>query len=91
MSNTPLTVTTATEVGQVAAAINEVNALIAATQAAIASGAPIYQISVNLQGQPTPLNSNYVMAVADTATILNAFLTIMQNNLTALNTQLASF
>jgi hypothetical protein len=86
-----LTIQTGVQAGQIAAACLQIQKGIADIQAALAAGGFIIgiQATVNENGTPVPLQSSLQMSVADTTTVLNALLTIYQNNLAALQSQLA--
>jgi hypothetical protein len=87
-----LTAQQAKQAGQIAATIDLLTASIAAAQQAVALGVTIqsYNATGNLSGSAVPLACTVPMSYTDSATILNALITIYQSNLNALNTQLAA-
>lgn len=87
-----LTVDTATQAGQIAAEIVQLQAALAAAQQAVSLNVVLqnYTATGYLSGQTMPLACNVPMSVTDSATILNALATIYQNNITALTAQLAA-
>ena len=89
----PLTVETATQAGQLAAAITLLISLITSVQGSIAKGAFITQIDVRLMnpdGSHDVLHGEMDFTVAESTSIFNDVITIYQSRLDGLNTQLAA-
>lgn len=82
-----LTLDQAAQAGQIAASISQLNSGVAAIQAAISGNGTLIQIQavVNLAGSPVNLNSNLPMSTSDSASILNAVMSVYQSNITALS------
>lgn len=89
----PLTVETATQAGQLAAAITLLNSLMTAVQAAIDNSVIVTQIDVRLKhqdGSGDTLHGELDFTVAESASIFNDVISIYQSRLTDLNSQLAA-
>jgi hypothetical protein len=85
-----LTVQTDQQAGQIAAAITTLNQVVADLQGAIAEGVQIMSMQTTLVGSGTVMQTQITFSAQDTASVFNAILTVAQNNLSALNAQLAS-
>lgn len=89
----PLTVDTATQAGQIAAAINSLTGLASGLQAAINNGSIVTQIDVRLQnpdGSRDTMHGEMDFTTTESASIFNDVITIYQSRITALNMQLAA-
>ncbi len=87
-----LTQAQAQQAGQIADQITILNAAVASIQNALANSMTLISQNATAYsgGTQFPLSCNYPLSVADSATVLNALLTVYNNNLTALNNQLAA-
>lgn len=85
----PLTVESALQAGQLATAINYLTAQQTELQSMVKSGLPILAFSVQTSG--LEVTGNFQLNPADSATVLNAVISVISANIATLNTQLASF
>jgi hypothetical protein len=89
----PLTLDTATQAGQLAAAITLLTSLMNSVQAAVTNGAIITQIDARLanpDGSHDILHGEMDFTVAESASIFNDVISIYQARLTDLNNQLTA-
>jgi hypothetical protein len=76
--------------GQLAAQIQALQTLAAQLQSAVANNAQIVGISLLTGATPTNIGQQVPFSVADSATMLNAAIVIISNNIATLTTQLAA-
>ena len=89
----PLTVETATEAGQIAAAITTLTGSIVGVQAAIDNGVIVTQIDVRLRapdGSTDAMHGAIDLTATESATIFQEVITIYQSRIDGLNAQLAA-
>lgn len=86
-----LTQATAAQAGQMSAELAQLNAGLAAAQAAVADSMQITGINAlaSANGTIAPLSVSYTFSAADSATLLNQIITVIQSNITTLTTALA--
>lgn len=89
----PITVETATQAGQLAAAITSLTSLMTAVQAAIDNGVIVTQIDVRLKnpdGSSDTMHGELDFTVAESASIFNDVISIYQSRVTGLSNQLTA-
>lgn len=89
----PLSVETATQAGQLAAAITLLTSLTTSVQAAVDNGVIVTQIDVRLKkpdGSSDTMHGELDFTVAESASIFNDVISIYQSRVTDLNAQLAA-
>ena len=78
------------QAGQLANGLTSLQTFTSAIQAALTANATIYQFSIGINGVPAPVSINLPLSVTDSATFLNAALTLAGQLSTEWTNQLAA-